>query len=251
MLNSTFVSILQGFRGLKPNARRSPVTGAGRQGIDAVGRRRTGPRQQQRRTGVNRRQAGPPARQRLVKHRHFRIVFLEPQPVLQLGDDLVDPASGDIAHREVMDSILLAHAIDFDDVTVVQAGHGLGFASKAVQFTFAAKPPRWQNLQCHLPAQRLLPGLIDDSHSAAAHLADDFIVTQVIAGLRSRGSAARRRGRVLGCQNPANGSHQFRLVGEPRQVLGRLGVFAAPHPQFPLRGNQLLKQMCPFNRLDF
>ena len=53
-----------------------------------------------------------------------------------------------------------------------------------------------QDLQRHVPAQRLLHGLVDDAHAAPADLAEDAVVAQLPRGRRPRSGPRRRRVRV-------------------------------------------------------
>ena len=74
---------------------------------------------------------------------------------------------------------MLADAEDRHDVGVVQLGRrprlALGTRSRLASSSSACR----QHLQGDVPAQRVLLGLVDDAHAAAADLAEDAVVAQL------------------------------------------------------------------------
>ena len=63
------------------------------------------------------------------------------------------------------------------DVLVLQRGHEAGLALEAHGELAVQGDARLERLDGHHPLQRLLDGLVDDGHAAAADLADDPAVS--------------------------------------------------------------------------
>ncbi len=102
--------------------------------------------------------------------------------------DLVEPPAGDVLHDVVVPPVVLADAVDRDDIGVVQPPGGPRLAAEPRQVGGLA-----QELQGHVAVERLLAGLVDDPHAAPADLADD---AEVVEPLRRGGRCGRRaRGR--------------------------------------------------------
>ena len=99
---------------------------------------------------------------------------------LQLIQHGVEPLALDELHDVVRRLFLLAHAEDRHDVGVVQLGRGPGFALEPASLLGVSKRLRGQDLERHVAAQRDLLGLVDDAHSAPAHLAKDAVVAQLL-----------------------------------------------------------------------
>ena len=79
-----------------------------------------------------------------------------------------------------MQPVLLADAEDRHDVGVVQVGRGAGLAVEAADLLGVEQGRRAQDLQRHATAERLLLGLVDDAHAAAADLAEDAEIAQTL-----------------------------------------------------------------------
>ena len=114
-----------------------------------------------------------------------------------------NPCAGDELHHVVMDAVLLADAEDGHDVGVVQPGGRLRLAKKPLQARGRGHPGRRQDLQRHVPAERLLLRLVDDAHAAAADLPQDAEIAQP---LQRRPAKAGRRGRWPCATRPCPGA---------------------------------------------
>src|SRR5207248_2883617 len=84
------------------------------------------------------------------------------------------PAGHELQGEEGV-AVVLADFIDLHDVRVVQPGYRLGLQPEAVELLTAGVGPGEDHLQGHEPLELLLPGLVDDTHTAPAQLAKDFI----------------------------------------------------------------------------
>jgi hypothetical protein len=80
----------------------------------------------------------------------------------------VEPAAGDELHGVEVSPVVLADAEDRHDVRVMEPAGGPGLAAEPGQVAVLR-----QELQRHVPAERALVCLADDSHAAAPDLADD------------------------------------------------------------------------------
>jgi hypothetical protein len=77
-----------------------------------------------------------------------------------------------------VDSPLAADGIDGDDIRVLQSGGGQGLVLEAGELPLVEHPGKGKRLERDAPLQRNLLGFIDDSHTAAADLADDAKIAQ-------------------------------------------------------------------------
>ncbi len=100
-----------------------------------------------------------------------------PQPP-QVVEHHVEPQPGDELHHEIMVPVLPAHAEDRHDVGVVQPGRGLRLTLEPAHLLGVEQRPGREHLRGHAAAQRLLLGLVDHAHAAAADLAEDPVVAQ-------------------------------------------------------------------------
>ena len=115
---------------------------------------------------------------------------LEPPDPLEHG---VQRQSADELHDVEVGALMLADPEDRDDVGVVQPRGGLGLALEPDEELGVEQPVVAQHLQRHAAAQRLLLGLVDDPHPAAADLAEQTEVAQPFAAPRpGPGSSSRR-----------------------------------------------------------
>jgi hypothetical protein len=71
---------------------------------------------------------------------------------------------------------MFAHAVDRNDIGVVQPGGCLRLALEALQMAGIQERMLAQDFQRHTPTQGDLHGLIDNAHAAAADLAEYLIV---------------------------------------------------------------------------
>jgi hypothetical protein len=79
-----------------------------------------------------------------------------------------------------MEALVRAHAVDRHDVGMVQAGHRLGLALEAVELARVEQGVAGQDLEGDVPAEGDLLGLVDDAHTAAADLAEDAVIPQLL-----------------------------------------------------------------------
>ena len=84
----------------------------------------------------------------------------------------------DELHDVVVQPVLLADAEDRHDVGVVQPCSGPRLTLEAGQLAGVEQGVVGQDLQGHVPAERLLLGLVDDAHAAPAYFAEDAEVAQ-------------------------------------------------------------------------
>ena len=99
---------------------------------------------------------------------------------LQLIQHGVEPLALDELHDVIRRVFLLAHAEDRHDVGVVQLGRGPGLALESPALLGVSERLRRQDLERDVAAQRDLLGLVDDAHAAAADLAENAIVAQLL-----------------------------------------------------------------------
>ena len=77
-------------------------------------------------------------------------------------------------------AVVTADAEDRDDVGVVQPRRGAGLSLKTQDLIGVGQRRVRQDLEGNPPAQRLLLGLVDDAHAAAADFAEDAVVAQTL-----------------------------------------------------------------------
>ena len=99
-------------------------------------------------------------------------------PSSQGMQDLVEGLPGDELHGDIVQSGLLADAIDGHDVRVVQARRRLRLALEPLQALRIKQAVGRQHFQCDVPAEGNLLRLVDDAHAAPADLAQDAILAQ-------------------------------------------------------------------------
>ena len=144
------------------------------------------------------------------------------RPVQKLGQAVaVDEFQG-----EVRPPFRLADVIDLDDVGMPQAGHGLGFLAKALELLRPRVRPGQDHLQGHEPIEPDLPGLVDDTHAAAAELAEDLVIGDH-RRLARHGPAGLARGRSAAAGAGECAGAGRRILLEPRQkIAGRIAMCA-------------------------
>ena len=86
-------------------------------------------------------------------------------------------------HHIIMSVAFLADSKYRHDVGMMQPSGGSSLASKPFNLPGVFKGPRGQNLERDTASQRLLLGLVDDAHAAAADFSDNAILTQVTGRL--------------------------------------------------------------------
>ena len=105
-----------------------------------------------------------------------------------------------------------------------------------------------QDLQRHVPAERLLLGLVDHAHAAPAHLAEDAEVAQPLQPpARGRGRSGVGPRRIAGAgldlldqrQGGEEVADRLGVLGEPLGVLGEVGMLAAAVPRDELLGQAI------------
>ena len=83
-------------------------------------------------------------------------------------------------HHVVRRFFLLADAENRHDIGMVQLGGGPGLTLESPPLLGVSQRVLRQDLERHMPAQRDLFGLVDDSHSTAADLAKDSVIAELI-----------------------------------------------------------------------
>ena len=122
--------------------------------------------------------------ERLADLRDDRQRLLGRQPPGLL--DLAQVAAVHEFHHQVMQRARLPEIMHGDDVRMVQAGQGAGFAVEPLGKAGVACCGRRQDLQRHQPVQGRLPGLIDRAHAALADELKDFELGEQLGDLRHR-----------------------------------------------------------------
>ena len=151
-----------------------------------------------------------------------------PAQAPHLTQDLVEGLARDELHDVVVHALVLADAVNRDDVRVVQPGRGAGLALESGRLLRVEPAVPQQDFQGHVPAERLLLGLVDDAHAAAADFADDPEVSQLLQRRHGRDVAVRRvslvahSGFVL-LHQQERGEQCMDPIGPLRVALGVLG----------------------------
>ena len=91
----------------------------------------------------------------------------------QLAQDRVEAPALDILHEVVMVPFLMPAAENRHDIGVVQPGRRPGFPLEPLDLLGLHERARGQDLERDTPAQPFFLGLVNHSHPAATHLADD------------------------------------------------------------------------------
>ena len=124
-------------------------------------------------------------------------------PAAERVDPIGEGRAVDELHGVVVDAALAADRVDRDDVGVVQMRGRLGLDAEPGDLPRVDGGGEREDLQGHPTAQRVLLGLVDDAHAAAAELADDAEVAEP----GTVGVPARRRiGVGSGVRDPASRS---------------------------------------------
>ncbi len=116
------------------------------------------------------------------------------------------------------------HPEDRDDVGVVQPRRGAGLALEAEHLLRVGQGRIGQDLERDASAQRLLLGLVDDPHAAAAHLAEDAVIAQSLQP--RRGVDGHFAGGVVGPVG-AEVFHADQHGEDLADLVGELGVSPA------------------------
>ena len=116
----------------------------------------------------------------------------------QLVDGGLERFAVDVLHRVVVDAVLLADGEHGHDVRVMELGGRLGFVAEAGDLPLVEHRGEGQHLERDAAIERLLVGLVDDAHAAAADLADDLVVADLLGGRLGRLFAAQRAHRCAG-----------------------------------------------------
>ncbi|MCG3180811.1 MAG: hypothetical protein BIFFINMI_03174 [Phycisphaerae bacterium] len=160
-------------------------------------------------------------------------------------DDPVQPRALDVLHDVEVKPLLLADAVDLHDVGVVQPRRDAGLALEALELALVGQRQRGQHLERDAAAERLLLGFVDDAHAAAADLADDAEVAQLLELRRSeRGPpvAAALAAGFEPLQRGDGGEQVADLVGKGRVERGVFvdgRAFASPSAGDELLGQRL------------
>ena len=87
-------------------------------------------------------------------------------------------AAADIAHRQVKLTLLLAKAVDGNNIWVHEAGGGRGFDAKALDQFRISGSDGGKDFQGDLPVEAHLPGAVDRPHAASGDQVRDDEVPQ-------------------------------------------------------------------------
>ncbi len=92
-----------------------------------------------------------------------------------VADQLLQRPAGDVLHRDVVRAVVSTAVVDADDVRVLQAGGGLGFAPKTLHEAGVLGEAPVQQLECDLAAQLLVLGEVHVGHPTRAEARDDLV----------------------------------------------------------------------------
>jgi hypothetical protein len=96
----------------------------------------------------------------------------------QFPQHFLEALALDELHGVIVNAVVSADVVDRDDVGVVQPRRRTGLAAEALQADEVRRRLGRQHLQGDVAAQRLLLRFVNDAHAAAAHLAQDAVVTE-------------------------------------------------------------------------
>ena len=91
----------------------------------------------------------------------------------EADDQLLERASVEVLHRDVVGALRLAAVVDRDDVRMRQRGRVLSFAPEALDELLVGGVAVVQDLDRDAAAELLVLGEVDVGHAAGAELADD------------------------------------------------------------------------------
>ena len=145
-------------------------------------------------------------------------------------DARLEGPAGEEVLDQVGDGPLEVRGVDADDVGVVEAPEGLGFAPEALElFADALADPRQDRLEGEGDAARLVDDLVDRAHSTARELASDPVGAEVgrdpealEGGLVSGASAL-----AYGLEGPLEGLARDELLALEGQGEAATGVEGA------------------------
>ncbi len=139
-----------------------------------------------------------------------------------LAEHHVQALTLDILHRVVVDSVMLTHVEDRDDVGVVQQGGGPGLALEPDQLDVPRVPIERQHFHRHVPAEALLHGLVDHSHAAPAQFPEEAVVSQSLGHrpVASRPLRAGPRADRARCRASPSSPGPGTALGSPRPARG-------------------------------
>jgi hypothetical protein len=89
----------------------------------------------------------------------------------------------DELHHEVVPAVVLAEGVDGDDTRVLQLASRLGLGPEPLYLGVARQGAGSKDLQGDDPVRALLPGPVDDTHAAAADLAEQLELAEPPARL--------------------------------------------------------------------
>ena len=91
------------------------------------------------------------------------------------GDVILQGDSFHQLHDNIVNSIVLPHIVHINDIGMGEAGRRLGLPLELVHKVCISAELSLHNLESHHTVQLVILGLIDISHAAGAHPADDLI----------------------------------------------------------------------------
>ncbi len=111
---------------------------------------------------------------------------VEHQPRFQtalFAHHLAQVVAGHVLLGDEVGAAGAAHLVHLDDVGVNQRGGGSGLVLEAADVGGVAREVGAENLQRHLPAERLLFGQVDLGHRPPPNPAEHLIVAELLAGV--------------------------------------------------------------------
>ena len=84
----------------------------------------------------------------------------------------------DQLHRVVLQAVIFANTVDRDDIAVMKPGRGFRFSSESLELFLRTGDQNADDFECNVPLERLLFGLIDDSHAATPDLPNQAKIPQ-------------------------------------------------------------------------
>ncbi len=147
----------------------------------------------------------------------------QPEVAAEALQLLGQAAAFDELHAEVVQSLVLADLVDWDNVGMVEMGGGLGLALEALHVLVGGQLSGEDHLKGHGSVEADLAGLVDDAHAAAGNLFLQLIVAKVTRLFPQRGRNRCARGAFQSRRLRARGLQETTgLVVSAEQVLDAL-----------------------------
>ena len=144
----------------------------------------------------------------------------------QFANNTGQVAAVDELHRVIMHAALIADGMDRHDIRMMQMRRGLRLVFEALQLLGIERRGQRQDLQGDTPAQGQLLGLVDDTHAAPAHLAQDAEVSQRQCQRTGLGRLKRRSflQAARSAQGWGGGMNEVQRIQTAGQGLGQIRI---------------------------